>query len=177
MPHAERLKKRRAWVIFILLGGAAMSSMHHSFGILSVPSFHRVGVSSTWVGVNSMGLPSLCADETGLADAVGDMACGPSEVEIALMRELSCASVIAPSAPCTPAISPESLQLDRHSSTSGTALVSRVSLARTPWHGGERSLSEAPRWHQCMTLRHFVHPESHQKQGKNANHRPTWVTI
>ena len=55
----------------------------------------------TWLGISSMGLPSLCPDEAGLADAVGDMACGASEVEMAMMRELSCASVMAPSAPCT----------------------------------------------------------------------------
>lgn len=85
--------------------------------------------TATW-GVSSMGLPSLCPDEAGLAKAVGDMACGPSEVEIALMRELSCASVIAPSVPCAQIVCTEPLQLEGRSNTSGIALVSIESFGQ-----------------------------------------------
>ncbi len=45
-----------------------------------------------------MGLPSLCAEEPGPREAVGDMT-GESDVDMAWMRELSCARVIAPSVP------------------------------------------------------------------------------
>lgn len=79
-------------------GIALTKSKAQQFHSLMAPPL-RILRLRTCEGDSSKGLPSVCPEDAGPTEAVGDMVTG-SQVEMAWMRELSCARVIAPPVSC-----------------------------------------------------------------------------